>query len=509
MMKVTPMQKMPDAIAPDMSQTGVDAAVKRAADVTPALTRLDHRARSMRAAAAALDAAGADLVPLAADESALTRARLTGELARTTFQLRFLADLVDDGDFLDATIDHADPCWPPGPRPDLRRINHPIGPVAVFAASNFPFAFSVAGGDTAAALAAGCPVVVKAHPGHPRLSAAVGALLRGAIEEIDIDPDVVQLVYGVDAGRHLLLHPAVRAAAFTGSVAGGTALLDLAASRSDPIPFYGELGSLNPVVVTPEAARTRLADIAAGFRSSFTLGAGQFCTKPGLLVVPVDCDLTALTTGLADMPPARMLTHLIHAGYQARLSELIADPHVDVLVAAASTSADTVSPTLLVSAVSHARSPDTNLLRECFGPASVVLTYVDEPELLAFLDGLPGQLAAAVFGHPDDPLTGAILTRLASHAGRVLHNSWPTGVAVTWAMQHGGPYPATTTPTTTSVGTAAVARFLRPVAYQSIPDTLLPPELRDANPLGLPRRVDGHRVDPARARIERREGTQS
>jgi NADP-dependent aldehyde dehydrogenase len=484
-------------IAPDeTSEPELAAAVANSVRGCRSLaqTGFAKRAELLRAIAAALEGAASELVELAIEESGLTLARLNGELARTTFQLRFFADIVVEGAFLKATIDHADPSWPPAPRPDLRRMLQPLGPVVVFAGSNFPFAFSVAGGDTASALAAGCAVLLKVHPGHPRLSAATGALVRQAAEAVGLPADVFQLIYGESAGRAAVVHPAICAASFTGSIRGGRALFDLASSRPAPIPFYGELGSLNPVFVTPTAATERLAEIAAGFRDSFTLGTGQFCTKPGLLVLPHDVDLEVLSAGLSDSATSTMLSERIRGAYSTRLSELTDSPDVDPLVLGTATGSRNVTPTLLVTTVEAAIRDQHNLLAECFGPVSVVALYRDESELLDLVAQLEGQLTATVFGSEQDPLTGTLVSALAEHAGRVIVGGWPTGVAVSWAMQHGGPYPATTAPTSTSVGAAAIERFLRPVAYQSVPDALLPPPLRESNPLSIPRLVDGRLI---------------
>jgi NADP-dependent aldehyde dehydrogenase len=487
----------------DTSDVELEANIERATLASRVLahTSVAERAALLRAIAARLDDAGAELVDLAVEESALTPARLRGELVRTTFQLRFFADLVLEGSFLRATVDHADPAWPPAPRPDLRRMMQPLGPVVVFAGSNFPFAFSVAGGDTASALAAGCPVLLKVHPGHPRLSIATGALVRLGAQDAGLPADVLQLIHGEVAGRAAVLHPVVRAAAFTGSLTGGRALFDLASSRPDPIPFYGELGSLNPVFVTPAAAAAQLPEIAAGFRDSFTLGTGQFCTKPGLLVLPHDADLDVVKAGLAGAGATTMLSGRIRDGYANRLAELLASPDVTPAVLGSESGPRDVTPSLLVTTVASALRDQHNLLAECFGPVSVIALYRDEIELLELAAQLEGQLTATVFGSEQDPLTGQLVSALAEHAGRVIIGAWPTGVAVSWAMQHGGPYPATTAVTFTSVGAAGIERFLRPVAYQSVPDGLLPAALQERNPLGIPRLVDG-RPEPGQAITE-------
>jgi len=468
--------------------TAAAAAAPRIAETTPA-----QRAGWLAAVADALDAAAEELIPLAAKETHLPETpRLRGELARTTFQLRLFGDVLRDGAFLGATIDHADPGWPMGARPDIRRTVVPIGPVLVFAASNFPFAFSVAGGDTASALAAGCPVVLKAHPGHPGLSARAGEIVREALVGAGAPEGIFDVIFGVDAGVEALKDPRVLAAAFTGSVPGGRALFDIAVSRPTPIPFYGELGSVNPVVVTPGAVKARGAEVAKGYVGSFTLGAGQFCTKPGLLFLPdghgLDDTLREAARAVAAQP---MLNDRIASGYQHATTRLREEPSVTVIAAP---EPGGFEPTLLSVRGADFLKAGEVLRSECFGPTSVVVTYSGQDELLELLGGLEPGLTATVHGEESEAEdVRAIMPALTRIAGRLLWNDWPTGVTVSWAQQHGGPYPATTAPTTTSVGTAAIERFLRPVAWQGFPDTLLPPPLREANPWQLPRRVDGER----------------
>ncbi|MQA11939.1 MAG: aldehyde dehydrogenase family protein [Pseudonocardiaceae bacterium] len=436
------------------------------------------RAAALTRVADALDAAAETLIPLAQKESHLPDARLRGELVRTTFQLRLFAERLTEAE-PDVIIDKPDAEWPPGPRPDLRRMLVPIGPVAVFAASNFPFAFSVAGGDTASALAAGCPVVLKAHPGHPELSEATGDIVRGALAVSGAPDGTFNVVHGEELGKELVLDRRIRAVAFTGSLRGGRALFDLAVSRPDPIPFYGELGSINPVFVTEAAARERGAEIAGGYVDSFTLGAGQFCTKPGLFVVPADSELATLAAKrVRERAAAPLLNERIARGYADTVGTLGAHGEVNTLVAGTD-SAEGPTPTLL-STTAEALLADPEALRtECFGPASLVVHYRDNDELLAVARSLAGELTGTVHGEDTDEVARPLLDELVERVGRVLWNGWPTGVAVTYAMQHGGPYPATTAPLHTSVGTTATARFLRPVAFQNVPQHLLPEVLRD------------------------------
>jgi NADP-dependent aldehyde dehydrogenase len=488
------MSDLSTAVPAETSTTELDAILDQAvaaAGPWGALTPAE-RADRLRAVADALDAAGPELIPLALAESHLLEARLTGELGRTTAQLRLFATVLDEGSYLGAIVDHADTGWPAGGRADLRRVLVPLGPTVVFGASNFPFAFSTAGGDTASALAAGCPVVHKAHPGHLRLAAATAAVVVKAIDF----PGAFALIVGDETGRAALVDPRVQAGAFTGSLGGGRALFDLATSRPVPIPFYGELGSINPVFVTKAAASDRLGEIVTGFAGSFTLGAGQFCTKPGLLFVPEESyDEAALTEAVSPKPAAPLLNDRIDAGFSAGLSRLEASPAIRV-VARGTDGESGPTPTLLATSLPELLQHREELLVECFGPTSIVVTYGDEADLLEAAAAFDGQLTATVHGEPDDAVAPALIDALRARVGRVLWNGWPTGVAVTFAMEHGGPYPATTAPATTSVGTTAIERFLRPVTYQSVPDGLLPLALQEANPLGIIRRVDGELVLP-------------
>ncbi len=460
-------------------------------------TPATERAAVLDAAAAALDAAADELVPIARRETHLPEPRLRGELQRTTFQLRLLAASAAAGEHLDVRIDHADPGWPMGaPRPDLRRSAVPLGPVLVFGASNFPFAFSVAGGDTAAALAAGCPVIVKAHEGHPELSDVTADVVAGALRDAAAPDGLLALVHEPEAARAVLTHPDVKAAAFTGSIPAGRALFDLAQTRSEPIPFYGELGSVNPVFVTHEAATSRAQEIVEGFVGSFTLGAGQFCTKPGVLLAPAESELLGLL-GEAVLPDAApLLNDRIVDGHRRSRADLVDRPGVTVLGAGDPTRVDPPAPALLTTTADDLLKDAEALLSECFGPTALVVTYRDEQELLEVARALEGQLTATLVAEPDDPIVPALTTALARRAGRLLWNQWPTGVSVTHAQQHGGPYPASTAPGTTSVGTAAISRFVRPVAWQGFPHDLLPDELREQPSYDVSRRVDGRLAPP-------------
>ncbi|MCB5179948.1 aldehyde dehydrogenase (NADP(+)) [Streptomyces antimicrobicus] len=494
--------KQREQVAAEATPADVDRAVTAARAACAALADRTARTAFLRTAADLLDEAGPAVVETADAETALGPVRLTGELARTTYQLRAFADAVEDGAYLDVRIDHADASLTP-PRPDLRRYKVPLGVVAVYAASNFPLAFSVPGGDTASALAAGCPVVVKAHPDHPATSELCASLLRRAAERTGLPADVVQVVHGFDAGLELIRHPLVAAAGFTGSIRGGRALFDAAAARPVPIPFHGELGSLNPVVVTPAAAAERAEEIGAGLAGSVTLGVGQFCVKPGLVLVPEGADgdrlAGAFAKALGETAPGVLLDHRMRQNFLAGVRERAALPGVDTPVTPGPGDEHTVGAGFLtVPARSLAEDRDGRyelLLEECFGPVTVVARYADQHEAGAVLARLPGNLTATLqlsqaeaAGAPGP--AAELLGRVTALAGRVVVNGWPTGVAVAPAQHHGGPYPAATSHST-SVGGTAIERWLRPVAYQSVPDALLPPELREANPLGLPRHVTG------------------
>ncbi|MDQ0895141.1 aldehyde dehydrogenase (NADP(+)) [Agromyces ramosus] len=497
----------PRAVAPQTDIVGVDDAVVRAeaaSRVLAASSRAD-RARLLRALASALEARGAEIIAAADRETALGVPRLTGELARTSFQLRHFAEVVEDGHYLAATIDHADPDASPAPRPDLRRMLVPIGPVAVFSASNFPLAFSVAGGDTASAIAAGNAVVVKAHSGHPLTSMLTARALRAGAAEAGFPDDVVTVVFGTRAGVDLITHPLVAAGAFTGSTAGGRALFDLAAARPVPIPFYGELGSINALVVTDAALAERSAEIAAGLAASFTLGAGQFCTKPGLVLVPAGAAGDALAESVREaasqVEPAPMLNSRVRDGWSASIATLTASPHATTLLHGDEPGA-LAAGVVLVSMEARdviAAGADALAFEECFGPSTLLVRYTTTAELDEVVRLVPGSLTGTVHGGSEEEHGASVAAHayraLAERCGRVLWNQFPTGVSVTWAMQHGGPYPATTAAGSTSVGASAILRFLRPVAFQNAPDLLLPAELRDDNPTGVPRRVDG-RLDP-------------
>ncbi|MFJ2094794.1 aldehyde dehydrogenase (NADP(+)) [Streptomyces sp. NPDC087901] len=486
-----------EQVAVEATAEEVDRAVRAAHAARGSLADRTVRAAFLRTAADLLAGAGEHVIEAADAETALGPARLTGELARTAAQLRAFAEVVDEGAYLDIHIDHEDATRTP-PWPDLRRYKIPLGVVAVYAASNFPLAFSVPGGDTASALAAGCPVVIKAHPDHPATSELCASVLRRAAAQHGLPEDVVTLVHGFQAGVELVRHPLVSAAGFTGSIRGGRALFDAAAARPVPIPFHGELGSLNPVVITEAAAAERGEQIGAGLAGSITMGAGQFCTKPGFVLAPAgesgDRLLKSLTAVVSDTEAGVLLDHRMRDAFLAGVSERAALPDVKVPVTPGAGGEHTVAAGFLTVPAQRlaTEGPHDALLEECFGPVTVVARYTSEDEITAVLSRLPGNLTATlqIATEETDDSAAALLAALTPLAGRVLVNGWPTGVAVAPAQHHGGPYPATTS-TSTSVGATAIERWLRPVSYQTTPDALLPPELREDNPQGLPRRVNG------------------
>jgi len=444
-------------------------------------TGREARAAALEAVADALDAHVTELVALADSETALGTTRLTGEVARTTGQLRLFAGVLRDGSYQGVVIEPAEAA-----RPDLRRYKRPLGVVAVFAASNFPFAFSVAGGDTASALAAGCPVIVKAHEGHPRTSLRTAELVRAALESAGAPQGVFGIVFGVEEGVALVKHPLTAAVGFTGSTRGGLALARMCAERPTPIPFYGELGSVNPVIVFPAAARNRAQEIARGYAASLTQGVGQFCTNPGVMFVPDDPGLLdAIRAAVSETVGGPMLSERIHAGYLASVEDLGSrSPYVSLLAQGRPgegpwSAAARVYQTGLGAVYQHREL----LTEEHFGPVGIVVTNADPTSALRVIHGEgAGNLVATMHvdldGGDDAEEARFVGRELAAFAGRVVYNGWPTGVAVTHAQHHGGPYPATTVPAYTSVGAAAIERWLVPVVYQDFPPQLLPEELR-------------------------------
>ena len=457
----------------------------------------ERRAAFLEAIAQAILDIGDSLIVRCMEESGLPRARLEGERGRTVGQLRMFAGVLREGSFLGVRIDPALPDRQPLPRPDLRLRNVAVGPVAVFGASNFPLAFSVAGGDTASALAAGCPVVAKAHPAHPGTAELVGAAVAKAAAQCGMPEGVFSLLFddGIVVGQRLVSDSRIAAVGFTGSRTGGTALMKLAAERPVPIPVYAEMSSINPVVLLPDALASRGGAIGKAFVGALTLGSGQFCTNPGLVLAVEGAGLDAFLSGAAaaleGVAAQTMLTPGIHRTYCAGVAALEANEAV-TLLARGRGGGETQGQAALFATSAAAFLADHRLEAEVFGAASLVVRCRDIGEIRAVLARLEGQLTAALHMEPGDhEAARALLPMLERRVGRILVNGFGTGVEVGHAMVHGGPYPATSDGRTTSVGSLAIQHFLRPVCYQDLPDTLLPRELQQANPLGIPRRIDG------------------
>ncbi len=445
--------------------------------------------------AAQIEALGDELLHSADRETGLGLPRLTGERVRTTGQFRAFAGFLRDGSYLRPIINREQPG-----QPAIKQMQFPLGPVAIFAASNFPFAFAVPGGDTASALAAGCPVVVKAHPGHPATSEMFAIALSAAVEAQGFPAGAFSMLQGagIDVGQWLVANDGIEAVGFTGSLRGGRAVYDAAARRPRPIPVYAEMGSVNPVVVTQAALDARGAEIADGLVGSITMGTGQFCTNPGLILLedsPASQHFIAsVTAKMQAAPTGLLLNQAIATGLDAALSQTLANPQIEVLTggdAPAEADAICYSNTVLQTKAAAIREDD-RLQIEHFGPVTLFVVCDDMADLRATVDALEGNLTTTVQAEEGElESIGGLLHQLREKAGRVIWNGFPTGVAVVHAMQHGGPYPATTAPGTTSVGMNAIYRFMRPIAFQNVPDALLPAALKDGNPLGLLRMVDG------------------
>ncbi|RIY01391.1 aldehyde dehydrogenase (NADP(+)) [Aureimonas flava] len=478
----------------------LDEACRLAAEAFPRYreTRPAERAAFLEAIARNILELGDELVARCVLESGLPRARVEGERNRTVGQLRLFADVVREGSFLDLRIDPAMPERKPLSRVELRLRNISVGPVAVFGASNFPLAFSVAGGDTASALAAGSPVVVKAHSAHPGTSELVGRAVATAVRECGLPRGTFSLLFASrrSVGEALVADPRIKAVGFTGSRAGGTALMRIAAQRPEPIPVYAEMSSINPVILFPAALAERGAEIGRSFVASLTMGAGQFCTNPGLVLAVegegLDAFLAAATDALTAAPAATMLTPGIHASYCEGVAKLAVHDRVETLGEGRAGERLQGRAALFATSASDFLA-HRELQEEVFGASSLVVRCRDAAELSRVVAALEGQLTIALhLGEGDVEAARTLLPELEVKAGRILVNGFGTGVEVGHAMVHGGPYPATSDARTTSVGSLAVARFLRPVCYQDLPAALVPETLRDGNPLGLPVRTDGH-----------------
>lgn len=466
----------------DAAVAGADAVAARVAATPPRLRHL-----WWEAVAASLEDATEELATLADNETGLGLVRLRGEVSRAAGQLRFYSRVAQEGSHLGVAVDAASETTP-----ELRRVHHPLGPVAVFGASNFPFAFGVLGHDTASALAAGCPVVVKAHPAHPLLSERLVGLAMRALDAAGAPAGVLSLVHGMQAGLALVQHPQVRAVGFTGSQAGGMALWQAARERDEVIPVFAEMGTVNPVVVTTNGMAD-LPRLVAGFVESFTLGAGQFCTKPGLLLVPAGRGFAAAVGEhlVRAASPAILLTEGIARSAAIGVADLVA-AGATVVAEVPGRGEGWSSGSVVLEAPAAALTRGSRLLDECFGPVSIVVEYGSREELRDLLGRLQGCLVGAVMtGGDADDEAPAVVTQLASMAGRVAVDTWPTGVALGWAQHHSGPWPATTSPAHTSVGAAALTRWVRAVVYQSTPPAWLPEAARPDNPWNVARRVDG------------------
>ncbi|WP_018618398.1 aldehyde dehydrogenase family protein [Spirosoma luteum] len=445
-----------------------------------------------------IDGIGDELLQRAQAESGLPLPRLTGERGRTTGQLRLFAEYLREGSWVNARIDTALPDRQPLPRPDLRQMLRPLGPVGVFGASNFPLAFSVAGGDTASALAAGCPIVVKGHPAHPGTSQLVGDAIQRAVTACGMPAGTFAMVQGrtTAVGMAIVEHTAIKAVGFTGSLRGGKALFDAAARRPEPIPVYAEMGSTNPVFFLPQILKEKGSALAQNYVSSVTLGAGQFCTNPGVAVLQqspeADTFMEVAATAVTASQPATMLTQSIQRAFTEGINKLTHAEGVQTLGQATAADSFANGTPILLKTTAETLLANQELAEEVFGPGSVLVEANSREQLLAVARSLEGHLTATVWGTNEElPDYADLLEILEQKVGRLLINGFPTGVEVGHAMQHGGPYPATTDARSTSVGTNAILRFARPVCYQNFPDSLLPDELKAANPLNIQRLVDG------------------
>src|SRR5271169_6371933 len=458
-----------------------------------------ERGAFLRTIAAKIESIAGDVIERAAQETALPQARLQGETARTCSQLRLFAQVAEEGSWVQARIDRADPNRKPAPKPDIRSMLRPLGPVVVFGASNFPLAFSVAGGDTASALAGGNTVIVKAHAAHPGTSELVGRAVQESVRECGLPEGVFSLLFGSgpQIGTALMKHPLVKAGGFTGSRAAGRILMDLAAARPEPIPFYAEMSSTNPIFILPGALRERGENIAAGLHASFTLGAGQFCTKPGMVFLPQGSDATAFAQKLqqlvAGSAPFHLLTKAIHSSYDSAIAARKRETPVKLVAEGPKAVADAsfaVSSALFET--NAAAFLGSGLDTEIFGPTTLLVEHSSHDQVLAIARTLEGHLTATIHGTEEDLREFAdLIAILENKVGRLVFNGFPTGVEVTHAMVHGGPYPSTSDGRSTSVGSQAIFRFTRLVCYQGFPESALPDVLKDGNPLGIWRMIDG------------------
>ncbi len=496
----TTAQALQPAFIPASAEE-VDLAAHLAADAFEIYQRISGRERGafLRTVAAKIESIAGDVIERAVQETALPQGRLQAETARTCAQLRLFAQLAEEGSWVNARIDRADPNRKPAPKPDIRSMLRPLGPVVVFGASNFPLAFSVAGGDTASALAGGNPVIVKAHAAHPGTSELVGRALQESVRECGLPEGVFSLLFGSGprTGMALITHPSVKAGGFTGSRTAGRILMDAAAARPEPIPFYAEMSSTNPVFILPGALRKHAENIAAGLHASFTMGAGQFCTKPGMVFLPQGSDAKAFAEKLQQLvsasAPFHLLTKTIHSSFDSATAARKTDRAVRLVA-----EGQPVAPDASFAVRSALFETDaasflgSGLDAEIFGPTTLLVQDSTRDQVLAIARALEGHLTATIHGTEEDLRDFAdLIAILENKVGRLVFNGFPTGVEVTHAMVHGGPYPATSDGRSTSVGSQAIFRFTRAVCYQGFPDSALPEALKDANPLGIWRMIDG------------------
>jgi len=477
----------------------LEKAVALATEAFPAYSQVDPatRATFLRTIASKIDALGPEITPRMMAEAGLPEGRCEGERGRTVGQLNMFATLIEEGSWVDARIETALPDRAPLPKPDLRSMRRPLGPVAVFCASNFPLAFSVAGGDTASALAAGCPVIVRAHSAHAGTAEIVASAIQAAVAECNMPEGTFSMIFdsGIELGTALVTSPGIKAVGFTGSRTGGRALMDAAAARPEPIPVFAEMSSVNPIFILPGAMAERGEQIAQGLVGSVTLGAGQFCTCPGLVFGNTsEIFESTLQSGFSEAVPATMLHGGILNNFANGLKNLLGQDGVDTLAGSSVNEENKASPAILKTGSSDfIANPALN--EEVFGPASLVIECGSKEDMIAAAKTLEGQLTATVHG-TDAEIAGAgdLLAILEQKAGRLIINSFPTGVEVCSSMVHGGPYPATSDGASTSVGTGAIFRYTRPVSFQGFPDSALPAELQEANPRGISRLVNGTRA---------------
>jgi len=476
---------------PEHTKSDVDSRIKKAAAVSRAIATQSPKERALllRTIAAEIEAVRTSLIESACAETALPEARIGGEITRTTVQFELFARLVESGKHLGVVIDKADANYSPAPRPDIRKMNVPLGVVAIFAASNFPLAFSVAGGDAASAIAAGNAIIAKAHPSHPNTCATIELAVKSALKKCGLSENLYSIVQGVnpEITHWLALHDEVKAIGFTGSEVVGRILVDLAATRKEPIPVFAEMGSLNPVFITQNAIADRSEALAKGIIDSALMGSGQFCTKPGLVFMPRDAEfVSTMKTHLATLSVAPLLSKSIAERYSSAIAKLSSSGKLDVASGIANEAGFGVTPTVFITDWATASS-NHELLEEHFGPTTVVITC-DEKQYVEIASSLQGQLTATIQG-TDADTPAELLSVLKEKAGRVIWNGFPTGVAVTTAMNHGGPWPSSSSHTT-SVGTDAIYRFMRPVAYQGFAQNVLPEPLQDSNSWAVPQDIN-------------------